>query len=185
MTNPPEAADDPVEVARRLAVDFASRAAEHDRAGSFPRRDVADLRDAGLLGLLVPSRLGGAGADFLTFARVARALATGSGATALVFNMHASVTGALAMTPDDLARALGADDAFFAMRDEVLAGAAHGALYQVAMSEHGAGARYSAMQTTYVACEKGWRLRGRKAFCTGAGTPTRTSWRRGPRTAHG
>jgi acyl-CoA dehydrogenase-like protein len=35
----------------------------------------------------------------------ARELASGAGATALVFNMHASVTGAMAQTPDDVVRA--------------------------------------------------------------------------------
>ncbi|MPY94824.1 MAG: acyl-CoA dehydrogenase [Acidimicrobiia bacterium] len=161
--------DDAVSVARRVAAAFPARAAEHDRDASFPAADVADLRRAGLLGLMVPARLGGHGAGFATYARVARALAEGNGATALVFNMHASVTGALAAVPEDLARGLGAPEAFFAERDDVLRAAASGALFQVAMSEAGAGSRFSAMATTYEPEAGGWRLRGRKTFCTGAG----------------
>ena len=106
--------------ARELAPRLASRAEAHDRAGTFAADDLAELRAAGLLGLMSPQRLGGAGAGFADYAEVAMALAAGSGATALVFNMHASVTGALASTPDELARAMGVPETFFAMRDRVL-----------------------------------------------------------------
>ena len=92
--------DDPDGGARRQPADLrptlAARAADHDRAGVFPEADFADLRDAGLMGLMAPTRLGGAGASFADYAEVAMALAEGNGATALVFNMHTSITGALA-----------------------------------------------------------------------------------------
>jgi len=156
-------------VARELAPTFADRAAEHDREGSFPKADFDAIRAAGLLGLMVPERLGGAGASFREYTDAAYELARGNGATALIYNMHASVTGALATTPDDLARALGAPESFFAARDRVLRAAADGALYAVAMSEHGAGSRFSAMTTTYEREGEGWRLRGHKTFCSGAG----------------
>jgi len=155
--------------AQRLAAAFAARADKHDAEGSFPVDDFADLRAAGLLGLMVPERLGGAGASFADYAEVALALAAGSASTALVYNMHASVTGALALTDDDLARALGVPDSFFAARDEVLRGAAVGRHYAVAMSERGAGARLSATQTAYEPVEGGWRITGAKTFCSGAG----------------
>ncbi|HVF03829.1 MAG TPA: acyl-CoA dehydrogenase family protein [Frankiaceae bacterium] len=158
-----------VEVARRLAPGFAERAAAHDRDAEFPKADFDDLRAAGLLGLMVPTRLGGSGATFAEYAAVAYELARGNGATALVFNMHASVTGALATTPEDLARALGAPESFFAARDRVLTNAAEGALYAVAMSERGAGSRFTEMTTSYEREGDGWRIRGRKTFCSGAG----------------
>ncbi|HEV8298432.1 MAG TPA: acyl-CoA dehydrogenase family protein [Acidimicrobiales bacterium] len=160
---------EPAAIARDLAGVFAPRAAGHDLDASFPVADFEDLRAAGLLGLMVPCDLGGMGATFLTYAHVARELAGGNSATALAFNMHASVTGALASTPDDLARALGATDGYYAARDDVLRRAAEGALYQVAMSEAGAGSRFSQMTTTYEPEADGWRIRGRKTFCTGAG----------------
>src|SRR5664279_542084 len=98
---------DAITAARALTPALAARAERHDRDGSFPVEDFADIRTAGLLGVMVPARLGGVGAGFADYAEVAMALGTGNGATALVFNMHASVTGALAGTPEDLARALG------------------------------------------------------------------------------
>jgi alkylation response protein AidB-like acyl-CoA dehydrogenase len=158
-----------VDTARELARGFAERAEQHDREASFPKADFDDLRAAGLLGLMVPERLGGKGSDFATYARVAAALAEGNAATALVFNMHCSVTGALAATPDELARAMGAPESFFAYRDRVLADAARGALYLVAMSERGAGSRFSRMTTAYEPEGDGWRITGDKTFCSGAG----------------
>jgi Acyl-CoA dehydrogenase, N-terminal domain len=54
-----------IALARRLACErFALRADRHDRAASFPFDDYADLRTEGLLGLCVPERYGGLGADY-------------------------------------------------------------------------------------------------------------------------
>ena len=184
MASPPEAAMPPtapppparladpaaaLEAAAALAPLLAERAAAHDRAGTFPVADFDDLRRTGLLGLMVPRRLGGPGASFLEYSRVAMALGAGNGATALIFNMHASVTGAMAQTPDDLARSLGVPETYFAARDRLLGAAADGALYAVAMSERGAGSRLSALTTTYGPVAGGYRLVGDKAFVSGAG----------------
>jgi alkylation response protein AidB-like acyl-CoA dehydrogenase len=155
--------------AAALAERFRERAEQHDREASFPKEDFDDLRAAGMLGLMVPKALGGNGSGFAEYAEVAYALAQGSAATALLFNMHCSVTGALASTPDELARALGAPESFFAARDRVLTEAANGALYFVAASEREAGTRFSKMTTTYEPEGDGWRIRGDKTFCSGAG----------------
>src|SRR6185312_14933605 len=117
----------PVATAQRLAPRFAGRAAAYDRDGAFPVDDFADLRAAGLFGLMVPERLGGLGAGFADYANVAYELARGNGATALVFNMHASVTGALAGIPESTAGALGVPADFFRARDAILKTAAAGA----------------------------------------------------------
>jgi alkylation response protein AidB-like acyl-CoA dehydrogenase len=158
-----------VAAAARLAPRFAARAARYDETGSFPADDFADLRDAGLFGLMVPRRLGGTGAGFAEYARVAFELARGNGATALVFNMHASVTGALAGVPDVMVEALGVPDSFYAARDRVLQAAANGQWYAVAMSERGVGSRLSQLSTSYTAVPGGWQIKGSKTFCSGAG----------------
>src|SRR3989449_8143777 len=76
-------------LARRLARErFAPRADRHDRDASFPFDDYADLRTEGLLGLCVPERYGGLGADYETYCLVAAQLAQGNASTALTFNMH-------------------------------------------------------------------------------------------------
>ncbi|GAA0419482.1 acyl-CoA dehydrogenase family protein [Actinoplanes campanulatus] len=155
--------------ARRLAPRFAARAADSDRDGSFPERDFAELREAGFFGLMVPARLGGAGAGFAEYADIAYELARGNGSTALVFNMHASVTGAIAGVTDELAELLGLPAEALEARDGFLKAAAGGAWYAVAMSERGAGSRLSELSTTYRRVEGGFRITGAKTFCSGAG----------------
>ena len=78
-----------IALARRLACErFAPRADRHDRAASFPFDDYADLRAEGLLGLGVPDRYDGLGADYETYCLVAEQIAQGNASTALTFNMH-------------------------------------------------------------------------------------------------
>ncbi|HYN95656.1 MAG TPA: acyl-CoA dehydrogenase family protein, partial [Pilimelia sp.] len=161
--------DDPAAGAARLAPRFAARAAGYDREGSFPVDDFADLRQAGLFGLMVPRQLGGAGAGFADYAAVAYELARGNGATALVFNMHASVTGALGAVTEELAEALGIPAAALEARDRFLADAAAGSWYAVAMSERGVGSRLSQLSTVYEPVDGGYRIKGAKTFCSGAG----------------
>ncbi len=156
-------------LAQEVADAWAPRAAQHDQDGAFPQADMAELRTSGLLGLLVPARLGGMGAGFEDYVRVAMRLAQGNGASALLFNMHASVTGALAGAPDDLVRAFGAPESFFATRDEVLVRAVGGAMYGVAISERGSGSRLSALRTSYTRQDGQYRIRGHKSTCSGAG----------------
>jgi alkylation response protein AidB-like acyl-CoA dehydrogenase len=158
-----------VAAAARLAPRFAARAAEHDATGEFPVADFADLRTAGLFGVLVPARLGGAGAGFADYAAVAYQLARGNGATALVFNMHASVTGAMSAVDSALASALGVSPEALAARDALLRAAARGSWYAVAMSERGVGSRLSQLSTRYEAGSEGFRIHGSKTFVSGAG----------------
>jgi alkylation response protein AidB-like acyl-CoA dehydrogenase len=160
---------DPLAAAGRLAPRFAARAAAHDRDGTFPAEDFADLRTAGLFGLMVPTELGGGGAGFAEYADVAYELARGNGATALVFNMHASVTGALSAVNEDVAEALGIPDEALAARDGFLAQAAAGSWYAVAMSERGVGSRLSRLSTMYERVDGGYHIKGSKTFCSGAG----------------
>jgi alkylation response protein AidB-like acyl-CoA dehydrogenase len=148
---------------------MSSRAARYDASGDFPEEDFDDLREAGLLGLMAPRHLGGAGASFAGYTDVAMQLGSGAGATALIFNMHASVTGALAHTPDELVRQFGGAESFFAFRDRVLKTAAEGALYAVAMSERGIGSRLSQVRTSYERTVSGFRISGAKTFVSGAG----------------
>lgn len=162
-------AADAIDTARRLAPRFAARAAGYDRDGSFPVEDFADLRAAGLSGLMVPARLGGGGATFADYAAVGYELAKGNGSTALVFNMHASVTGALSAVTEEIAVALGVPDEALAARDRMLAAAARGLWYAVAMSERGVGARLSQLATSYEQVDGGYHIKGAKTFVSGAG----------------
>jgi alkylation response protein AidB-like acyl-CoA dehydrogenase len=118
---------------------------------------------------MVPERLGGAGAGFADYAAIAYELARGNGATALIFNMHASVTGALSSVTDELADALGLPPDALEARDAYLKAAANGSWYAVAMSERGVGSRLSQLATRYERTAGGFHITGSKTFCSGAG----------------
>ncbi len=92
-----------IATARRLARErFAPRAERHDREASFPFDDYADLRASGLLGLCVPARYGGLGADYETYCLVAEQLAQGNASTALTFNMHCLTMLMMGVLADDM-----------------------------------------------------------------------------------
>jgi alkylation response protein AidB-like acyl-CoA dehydrogenase len=94
-----EAQRDLQERARRLAADFATRAAQHDREASDPLENYAALRVEGFYGLNVPADLGGAGIGLLGWSLAAEELAQGCASTALSFNMHLSVVGPVMESP--------------------------------------------------------------------------------------
>ena len=74
--------------ATELGPAFAARAPETDRDARFPHENYADMRDAGLLALCIPSQYGGLGADYRTYFLVASEIGRHCGATALTLNMH-------------------------------------------------------------------------------------------------
>ena len=67
---------------------WAERAFKHDREASFPTDNYNDLKEMGFLGLCVPKRLGGIGADYRTYTLVASRIAYYCGSTANTFNIH-------------------------------------------------------------------------------------------------
>ncbi len=80
-------------VSREVLARFAGRV---DAENRFPRESIDALRDAGLVGLMVPEALGGLGGRYATLARVAAALGEGCVSTAVVWAMHSQQTAALA-----------------------------------------------------------------------------------------
>src|SRR5262249_61154919 len=72
----------------RMGPAWAERAARYDTEASFPFENYEDLRRAGFLGLCVPKRYGGLGADYKTYALVSQRIGFWCGSTANTFNMH-------------------------------------------------------------------------------------------------
>jgi alkylation response protein AidB-like acyl-CoA dehydrogenase len=83
-------------LAGRLADDFATRAADHDRDNTFPFENFDAMRREKYLALTLPESLGGLGATLKDFVLCQERLAQGDGATALAVNMHLFALGALA-----------------------------------------------------------------------------------------
>src|SRR5260370_33282240 len=82
-----------LDLARTLAAEFATRAAEHDRDGSFPFENYERMKQTGYLGLSVPVELGGMGASLLEMCLAQERLAQGCASTALAVTMHISPIG--------------------------------------------------------------------------------------------
>ena len=104
-----------------------SRAATHDRENTFPEDDLADLREAGYLAILVPREQGGAGLGLAEASVLQQRLAGAAPATALAINMHLVWTGVARVLQDR-----GIDDLAF-----VQSGAAAGELFAFGISEAG------------------------------------------------
>jgi acyl-CoA dehydrogenase len=78
-----------IEEAKRISAEVAAPAADNvDRESRFPIEAITALREAGLLGAMVPADLGGFGATTREIAEMTRVLAHGCGSTAMIFAMH-------------------------------------------------------------------------------------------------
>ena len=158
-----------MELCQELAGRFAERAAEHDRESSFPVDNFAELKEHGLLGIMVPKEYGGWGADFLTYTKALEILATGDAATSLAFNMHNITVGSLAEVPE----AEGGDhrsNAVNDFRDWMYEQAVQEKkIFASATSEPGIGAHISHLKTSYDRCDEGFIVNGDKSFVSMAG----------------
>lgn len=83
----------PLETARQLAADIATRADEADRQGKLPLEDVQALRESGYLAFSVPTEYGGAGLTLAECVAAQLELAQGSGSTAIVAAMPVHLFG--------------------------------------------------------------------------------------------
>ena len=147
---------DVLEVARGLADEFATRAAEIDQDGRFPHENIARLKEAGYLTLPIPAELGGAGADLATVCQAQSILAGGCASTALATNMHIFGLGAAAESLVD-----GQEEARM-----VLQLAATGVVIGGSFTDAATGLNVRASSTPAEPVDGGFVIRGRKAFCS-------------------
>ena len=142
-----------IESASRLASRFAERAEKHDRDGTFPFEDFADLYREGFLALPLPVDLGGRGFSIHDFCLVQEQLARGSGPTALGTNMHFyNLGGGFDLFTENFRRRVA----------EAVLG--EGALIASSISEPGASLGSPQVRARRV--DGGYRVSGRKYFCT-------------------
>ncbi len=153
-----------VRIAEALAEDFASRAAIHDREASFPHAGIDALKCAGYFTAPIPADLGGLGVTSVHDVVVASScLARGDASIAIGVNMHLVLLlnvvrrWQAAIAAGDRRRAA----AFGASMEAV---ARDGVVLAAAISERGQDLTRPA--TTATRTPSGWRIDGRKAFCT-------------------
>jgi alkylation response protein AidB-like acyl-CoA dehydrogenase len=131
-------------------------AAELDRDGRFPTRELAGLAELGLLGVNIPQALGGAEAGVIAYALAMMEVARGCASTAVtmaVTNMVGEVItrfGSPSQRAAHVPKLTGGD---------YLAGA-------FALSEPGAGSDPVGMTTTAVRGDGGWIVNGQKQWIT-------------------
>jgi alkylation response protein AidB-like acyl-CoA dehydrogenase len=153
-----------VALAEELAADLATRAGRHDREGTYPFGSIAALKDEGYFGAPVPAELGGLGVLSVHDLVVASSrLARGDASVAIGVNMHLTVLVAvvrrwqIAVASGDARR----EEAFGAFLGSIVA---DGAVLAAAVSERSQD--LTRPTTTAVRTDRGWRIDGRKLFCT-------------------
>lgn len=84
------------EMIRDMAHDFAQGtllpgAAERDRTGKFPAKEIAEMGKLGLMGMLVPEAHGGAGADYVSLALAIAEISAADGGVGTVMSVQNSL----------------------------------------------------------------------------------------------
>jgi alkylation response protein AidB-like acyl-CoA dehydrogenase len=147
--------------ADELAAHFAARADAHDRDGSFPFKNYAELHDSGYLRLAIPPEYGGDGADVFTMVLAQERLARGDGSTALATAMLVHLLGRTA-------EERGWPEPIFETICRTIA--AEGGLINSVVTEPELGSisRGGAPATSATSTPGGWLINGHKTFATGA-----------------
>jgi alkylation response protein AidB-like acyl-CoA dehydrogenase len=153
-----------VATAEQLSEQLAARADQHDRDGTYPFEAIAALKAAGYFVAPIPTVLGGLGVSSAHDLVVASSrLARGDASVAIGVNMH--LVAVLNMVRrHDVAVAAGADRrarAFAASLEQI---AHDGLVLAAAISERGQDLTRPGTVATRTA--SGWRIDGRKMFCT-------------------
>jgi len=153
--------DAAVSKAREIATSvLAPSAGENDTAGRFSTEAVHSLGESGLLGLLLPADLGGAGLGPRTFAAVTATLGEVDASVAMVYVMHILATMSISA-----ARA-GAAGAMTPILQEIAAGR-H--LSTLAFSEAGSRSHFWAPISRAQRNGDGVHISAKKSFVTSAG----------------
>lgn len=148
---------------RSLAADLAdgvvaAEAEAVDREGRWPERSLRALADVGLMGLHLPSRLGGHEQGLMALALVTEELGRSCSSTAMCFGMHCVATKVLTTkaTPDQEQRFL-----------RPIAEGRH--ITSLALSEPGTGSQFFLPRTRFNTETDHVRLNGEKSFVTSGG----------------
>lgn len=153
-----------VRIAEQKADEFAARAVEHDRDGTYPFEAIDALKEAGYFTAPVPEDMGGLGVEsahdlFVASSRLAR----GDASVTIGINMHLAAVHniarryriAVASGNERRIAAIGSALRFIVQAGVIMAGA---------VSEAGQDLRRPA--TTARRVEDGWIINGKKIFCT-------------------
>ena len=141
-----------------LPLDVVARhSAEVDKKGRFPEESIAALGAAGLLGLTVPTELGGLGQGPRAFCVAAEELARSCASTAMVYVMHTSALQAISASKS------------LAEREAILRAATKGKhLSTLSLSEKGSRSQFWAPVSKMAAKDDGFVTSAAKSWVTSA-----------------
>jgi alkylation response protein AidB-like acyl-CoA dehydrogenase len=144
---------------RRFAADrVAPEAAGIDERGAFPRALMREAARLGLMGVTIPTKWGGAGRDYISYALAVEALAEASSVIAVI----AAVNNSLVAEP---IAEFGSDTQKQMWLPRLASGDALGAF---ALSEEHAGSDAANQETAARLDEQGYVINGRKVWVANA-----------------
>ncbi len=146
---------------QRTARDYAQRellplAAARDIDETFPTKQIRELADLGLLGVVVPEEHGGVGAGFVAYSLAMQELGRADASVAVAVSVTNMVAELISMAGTD------------AQRDEHVSKIISGEHLtgSFALSEPHAGSNPVALRTKATRTGSGWRLEGTKQWVT-------------------
>ena len=144
------------DLAREIALrEIAPHVVAWDRGHVFPRALYSKLTDAGLMGIIVPERYGGAGADYVSYALAIEELARVDAGTAVTLSVHAMIGSAILR--------LGNDEQKERYLPQLAAG---DTIAGFALTEPGVGSDAAALIASARRDGDHYVLNGRKQWCT-------------------
>jgi alkylation response protein AidB-like acyl-CoA dehydrogenase len=147
---------DVISLAEELAEEFGARAAEVDRSGRFPTENIERMKESGYLKIAVPEELGGFGADLETVCTTQAIIAGACASTALASNMHIFGIGS-------------ASEAWYAgdqTGKPIFDMVASGIVVGGSLTDAATGLNVRTSSTPAVKVDGGYRITGRKSFCS-------------------
>jgi isovaleryl-CoA dehydrogenase len=155
---------------RAITEVIAPAAPDVDRSGAYPRAALDVLAEAGILGLMSSSEVGGGAGSLADVAEVVEHLAAACGSTAMVVLMHYAAVSVLeAHGPQEVREAI--------VRGEHLS--------SLAFSETGSRSHFWAPMSTATAAGHGVQLDAQKSWITSAGEADSYVWSSRPLSAEG
>lgn len=147
--------DEAIEIAHRLAKQFASGASERDANGYLPIEEINAYSSSGLWGITVPKQYGGAGVSYVTLARVIRIIAEGDSSIAQITQNHIALVAHILLD--------GSEQQKKTLFDLVLKGYRFGNAFSEKSSQN-----VSTFETTIQLDADSYIVNGKKFYTTGA-----------------
>jgi alkylation response protein AidB-like acyl-CoA dehydrogenase len=140
------------EIAQR---EIAPNVAQWDKDHHFPRELYTKLTAAGIMGLLVPEEYGGAGADYVSYARAVEEIARVDAGSAVTVSVHSMICMAILKLGNEEQKRRYLPK--LAQEDTIAA---------FALTEPDAGSDAANLRATAKRGDDGYVLNGRKQWCT-------------------